>query len=264
MSEAAAAPPANKGGRHKRKLKNYLLDPRFQLKYTGYLVAVAVLLSVALGVMLWNVSEAVLTQANQGVKLSQQVVTRGQEVVKESKKVSQVVAMNIVKDPDYKDNPALREAFEADAKKQEELLDQQQKDLETQANALKEQTERLEDQRGQISLMLGLGLLLIVVVIGVMGVYVTHKISGPIFKMKRHLNEVAEGHLRVPYALRKGDELVDFFESFSNMVKDLRRRQEEEISMLDSAISQLEGKADEDALKPLYELRKEMRGALDT
>ena len=34
------------GGRHQRRLRNYLLDPPFQLKYSGYLVGIAVLLSL--------------------------------------------------------------------------------------------------------------------------------------------------------------------------------------------------------------------------
>ena len=40
--------------RYQRRLRNYLLDARFQLKYTGYLVATAILLSVALGSLLWK------------------------------------------------------------------------------------------------------------------------------------------------------------------------------------------------------------------
>ena len=36
-------------GRHQRRLRNYLLDSHFQLKYSGYLVMIAVALSVSLG-----------------------------------------------------------------------------------------------------------------------------------------------------------------------------------------------------------------------
>ena len=41
MADAATA-PAQAGGRHQRRLRNYLLDTHFQLKYTGYLVAIAI------------------------------------------------------------------------------------------------------------------------------------------------------------------------------------------------------------------------------
>ena len=37
---ASAAMPAT--GRHQRRVKNYLLDAHFQLKYTGYLLGIAI------------------------------------------------------------------------------------------------------------------------------------------------------------------------------------------------------------------------------
>ncbi|MBX3181163.1 MAG: HAMP domain-containing protein [Polyangiaceae bacterium] len=251
-------------GRHKRSLKNYLLDPHFQLKYTGYLVLIAVLLSVALGFVLWRTSDAVLAQSEKSVSLGEQVVKRGRDVVDESKKVSQVVKMNIVKDPDYKDNPALLEVFEADAKGQDERLSQQQRDLEDQAKALRAQSDELASQRRTMSYALIGVLVALVVFIGLAGIVVTHRVAGPIFKMKRQLREVGSGHLRVPSALRKGDELVHFFETFADMVRGLRERQEREIALLDDAIVRLEGKAQEGDLEPLRKLREEMQGALET
>lgn len=251
------------GGRHQRSFKNYLLDPHFQLKYTGYLVLIALALSAALGGILWRTSDAVISQSQKSVKLGEEVVKRGRDVVAESKKVSQVVKMNIVKDPDYKDNPALREAFDEDAKAQDELLNKQQADLESQSNALKEQSEGLEAQRRTVSWALVGVLLLLVVLIGFAGIMVTHRVAGPIFKMKRHLRDVGSGHLKVPNPLRKGDELVHFFDTFADMVRDLRKRQESEIAMLDSALESLAGKASPEDLEPLRALRKEMQEALD-
>ena len=53
MGEASAAPlPAT--GRHQRRLRNYLLDSHFQLKYTGYLVGIALLFSFSLGILIWR------------------------------------------------------------------------------------------------------------------------------------------------------------------------------------------------------------------
>jgi hypothetical protein len=122
-----------------------------------------------------------------------------------------------------------------------------------------------------------------VVVIGFAGIIVTHKVAGPIYKMKRQIKAVADGHLAVPGNLRKGDELVDFFEGFRDMVINLRKRQEHEIALLEAAIEALErgpvsterkcaacgtmlpsANADDGALTPLYEVRKEMKAALDS
>ena len=120
MAQAASSAPTT--GRHQRKLKNYLLDPHFQLKYTAYLVAIAVALGGSLGIVLWQTGDAVVAQAQKNVAQGQRVVELGREVVGESRKVSEVVKMNIVKDSVYQDNPVLLEAFTTDAKKQDERL----------------------------------------------------------------------------------------------------------------------------------------------
>jgi methyl-accepting chemotaxis protein len=261
MAEASAA-RAPAGGRHQRHLKNYLLDKRFQLKYTGYLVAIAVVLSLALGLILWRTSRSVIAQSHEAVNQGEQVVSLGREVVGESQKVSAVVQMNIVKDPVYSDNPALLDAFKSDASKQDERLKHQQKALEEQAALLKQQSVDLTARQQTMFITLFSVLGLLVVGIGFAGIIVTHRVAGPIFKMKRQIRELGEGSLKIPGKLRKGDELVEFFEAFDLTVRSLRARQENEIALLDAAI----GKLDEasPAFDRLKELRAEMQSALDS
>ena len=263
MPQAASmsAPPT---GRHQRRLKNYILDAHFQLKYTSYLVGIALLFSVCLGALLWRTSAEVIAQSAQTVQQGEQVVGRGREVVEESRKVSEVVKMNIVKDPIYSDNPALLEAFKGDADKQDERLKSQQSALESQAAGLKQQSQSLQHQQRTMLITLTTALTLLVVLIGFAGILVTHKVAGPIFKMKRQIRDVGEGHLRIPNKLRKGDELVDFFEAFETMVINLRSRQQGEIDKLDQAIKTLEPKAEPGELDPLYQLRQEIIDALNT
>jgi hypothetical protein len=263
MPEAASmsAPPT---GRHQRRMKNYLLDAHFQLKYSSYLVGIAVLFSVCLGALLWRTSEAVITQSSQTVQQGEAVVNRGREVVEESRKVSEVVKMNIVKDPIYSDNPALLEAFKGDADKQDERLKAQQALLEQQSTGLKQQSSAIRAQQRTMLITLTTALTLLCVLIGFAGILVTHKVAGPIFKMKRQIREVGEGHLRIPNKLRKGDELVDFFEAFETMVLNLRSRQQGEIDKLEQAIASLEAKAEPGELEPLYALRQQMKDSLNT
>jgi hypothetical protein len=260
----AATPSVPATGRHQRRMRNYLLDTHFQLKYTAYLVGIAVLFSVCLGALLWRTSLAVIAQSSQTVQQGEQVVSRGREVLEESRKVSEVVKMNIVKDPIYSDNPALLEAFKGDTDKQDERLNSQQKALETQAKELKERSEAIRQQQRTMLITLTSALSLLVVLIGVAGIMVTHRVAGPIHKMKRQIREVGEGHLRVPNKLRKGDELVDFFEAFETMVLNLRSRQQSEIDKLEKAIQSLEPKAEPGELDSLYELRQQMKNALNT
>src|SRR4029079_19038191 len=106
-------------------------------------------------------------------------------------------------------------------------------------------------------------LALLVIGVGLAGIVVTHKVAGPIHKMKKQLRELAAGNVAVPYPLRKGDELVDFFEEFRRMVRKLRKRQEEEIQLLDRAILNLKDKTSEEELNELRNLRANMQASLE-
>jgi hypothetical protein len=246
MGQPAVAPGT---GRHQRRLRNYLLDSRFQLKYASYLVGIALVLSAALGLILWSTSQQLL-------RASEEVVARGQQVVAEGRKVSDVVRMNIVQDPEYGNDPALKAAFEEGDQKYTDKLKAEQ-------NQLEAQSASLAKQRNTGAIVLLSALLLFVVFVALAGIVVTHKVAGPIYKMKRQILGVAEGSLKMPGKLRKGDELVEFFEAFESMVHSLRNRQEYEIGLLEKAIAGLEPKAAPDDLKELRELCADMKAALD-
>ena len=115
----AQAQPAPADGRHRRQMKNYLLDRRFQLKYAGYFVAIALVLSGALGGILWSTAKQLLAESRSNVD-------RGRDVVAEWRKVSQVVEMNIVNDPDYAGDPGLLQAFRDGDQKYTHNLETQQ------------------------------------------------------------------------------------------------------------------------------------------
>jgi nitrogen fixation/metabolism regulation signal transduction histidine kinase len=256
MSEASTARQparAESTGRHHRSAKNYLLDRHFQLKYTGLLVGIALALSVALGIVLWITSSKVIEQSQRAVeqgretvKQGQVTVERGKQVIIESRKVSQVVAMTIKEN--YKDNPDLARQFDEDAAKDEAKLKSEQERLEGEAVVLQRRAEELKQQATELAaqqrtLLIGLIVILALLVVGIgcAGIIFTHKIAGPIFKMKRLLRQVGE-HKKfvVREKLRKGDELHHFFEAFEKMVEDLRLHQQTEIARVDEVLARLE------------------------
>lgn len=282
MSEATSNRPAP--GRHQRSAKNYLLDRRFQLKYAGFLVGIALVLSAGLGALLWRTSELVIEQSRESVKQGQAAVRQGQETVKggealvaESRKVREVVAMTA--ETCYKDYPEVQKQLAADGARDEEKLKQEQGRLKGEAEALAARAADLEAHAVQVEaqqrrVLIGLlvGLALFVVALGAAGIVFTHKVAGPIFKMKRLLREVGGGRLAIRERLRKGDELHHFFEAFEQMVADLRARQEREIARVDDIILRLEGaplssrgtkEIDEDGIALLKKLRAEMKEQLD-
>ena len=247
--------------RYKRRLRNYLLDKSFQLKYAGFIFGVAAVLSAVMGALLWRTSQRLVGVSQTAVSQGQHVVELGRKVAKESEKVSKVVQMNIVKDPFYADNPELLAAFENDNEKQSALLTEQQEALETQAASLEKQSAEIASEQRAMLITLFAVLLVLSVAVGLAGIVVTHKVAGPIYKMINQIKDVQDGHWNMPSPLRKGDELVHFFEAFEDMVRSLRKQREHELEMMEKLRERL-GEMSPDQREAYDELYREMRYAL--
>lgn len=222
--------------RHKRHLRNYLLDRSFQLKYAGLLFGVAALLSATLGMLLWNESQLLIGQSQSAVERGRRAVELGKQVSEERRKVTEVVRMNIQSDPIYAENPELLEELAAENKVADAKVLAQEEQLRENAETLAKQADELEGQRRTMMYALFGLLTLLAVLMGVLGIVVTHRIAGPIFKMTRQIRTIRDGDWRVPAPLRKGDELAEFFGAFEDMVKAMRAQREHEIALLKEAI----------------------------
>jgi hypothetical protein len=260
----ASGAPSHRG---QRRLRNFLLDRHFQLKYSGYLVGVAVFLSASLGFILWHTSRELITQTRASVALGEEIVERGRNLLAESEKVNSVVKMNIVQA--YADDPGLLDVFQNAAGDRDLALAQGQAQLEANSVALREQSQRIERGYVRLAVLVALALLLLVFGIGLAGVVVTHKVAGPVFKMKKLLGDLGRGQFRVVARLRKGDELQHFFDAFNETAAQLGRRQEEEIRQIDDVIELLGREASaplqaSGARERLLTLRESMRVSLNT
>jgi methyl-accepting chemotaxis protein len=232
MTPAATSPQSQQGG-YKRSARNYLLDSRFQLKYSGFLVLVAIVISGVMGAVLYETTLAVVGESS--------------ALVEESKKVSEVSRMNI-RDL-ASDSPELLTEFNREADAHDKALSEQQARL-------------IHGQQLMIESLVG-GLALMVVLIGLLGIYFTHKVAGPIYKMKRLLKQVGDGHLHVDARLRRGDELTDFFDTFTQMVQGLRQMECKQLEDVEAAIKALEGGSQGDAAAALGRVRDAMNHALE-
>src|ERR1700679_3323083 len=233
MTTAATSPEPHHAAAYKRSVRNYLLDSRFQLKYSGFLVLVAVVISGVMGGVLYKTTLAVVGESS--------------ALVEESQKVSEVSRMNI-RDL-ASDSP--------------ELLTEFNKEADARAKALSAKQARLiHGQRLMIESLVG-GLALMVVLIGLLGIYFTHKVAGPIFKMKRLFKQVGDGNLRIESRLRKGDELQDFFDAFTGMVAGLRDMEKKQLDDLEKALAALERGAKDDANASLARVREAMKSTLE-
>jgi hypothetical protein len=88
----------------------------------------------------------------------------------------------------------------------------------------------------QVAIMLIVGLGLMAVLSGYL-VLMTHKVAGPLFKISTYFDRMTEGKLPKVYDLRKGDQMVDFFEKFKQMDEALRERTEREIDVLERLLA---------------------------
>jgi hypothetical protein len=168
------------GPHPKRRWRNYLLVPAFQLKYTAMVVGVTVVVASVLGVLAYRYS-------------------KGQ---------TELLAMNRM------------------AAKGSAITEQFIEDLQHYG----EQADR------RVALSIAGGVLFLALALGATGIVVTHRLVGPAYRLKMMLRDVRDGRLVVRGRLRKGDELQDIFEAFTEMIVSLRAAQEQEIALLVAAI----------------------------
>jgi nitrogen fixation/metabolism regulation signal transduction histidine kinase len=234
-------------GSYRRSIRNYLIDSRFQLKYAGFLVLVAISISTLMGSVLYSTTRAMVTE-------STKVVEESRKVSEESKKVSEVSRMNI-RDL-ASDSPELMAEFNKEADAHDRAIADQERTISDQQTAL------LRNQTVVIWSLVG-GLAVMVVLIGLLGIYFTHKVAGPIFKMKKMLRQVGEGHLSVDARLRKGDELQDFFEAFTEMLANLRKFEKKQLDELETAMKALARGEKDDAVASVGRVHEAVKHAIE-
>lgn len=247
-AQPAQPSPTAKPVKYKRSFKNYLLDTRFQLKWTGMIITVALVISAIMGIFLYRTSSEVTAQ-------SQKVIGQGEELIKESQKNSDLVKMQIKKE--YADAPGLADTFNKEAADLDAQLEEKHKFL------LAQQQATIAQQNTMLTSLVA-GLALLVVLIGILGIYFTHKVVGPIYKMKLLLRQVGDGKLNFQGRLRKGDELQDFFLVFEAMVEKLKDRQRNEVKELEAAMEEAKASgASDEAISKIQHVRDEMKAALE-
>jgi hypothetical protein len=97
-------------------------------------------------------------------------------------------------------------------------------------------------------------------VLTIYGIVVTHKVAGPLFKISLYMNQIRDGRLGKVDDLRKGDQLLEFFDTFKQMHEALTRRTLEEVAVIDQAARDAEkagAKGTADTLRDLKARKEE-------
>jgi nitrogen fixation/metabolism regulation signal transduction histidine kinase len=117
----------------------------------------------------------------------------------------------------------------------------------------------IEKQRRNMLLQLVAAAFALALLLGGMGVLITHRVVGPVHKMKRLLRQVGTGKLVVKERLRRGDELYDLFDTFLQMTYSLKALQSGRLATLDATIREAEKTgASPDVLSGMRALRAQM------
>jgi nitrogen fixation/metabolism regulation signal transduction histidine kinase len=226
-----------------RRLRNYLLDSRFQFKYVRLLVLVALGVAVLMGAALYSTTRAVLDE-------SARVVEESQRVIAESQKVSDISRMN-VRDL-AADSPELVREFRSQVDDNDRAMQERQR-------ALARNRSALVRRQGWMMASLAGALALMVAAISLFGIYFTHRVAGPIFKMRKLLKQLERGDYPVGARLRKGDELQEFFEDFVRLAAALRERDARHAAAVDALRAHLDDGSMVDFRPALERLRSEFK-----
>src|SRR5450755_2369698 len=85
--------------------------------------------------------------------------------------------------------------------------------------------------------IVGFGVVL-VLSIGAVGILITHKVAGPLYKIATFFGRVRDNRLGpAPANLRKGDELQEFYSAFKEMHQSLRARTEDDVRIIGNVVS---------------------------
>jgi hypothetical protein len=97
--------------------------------------------------------------------------------------------------------------------------------------------ERIEEREGLIMLVLIIAGVLLVFGLAIYGIKMTHKVAGPLYKVGLYLAKLEAEKYDTVYNLRKGDQLVEFYEHFKAAHAGLTRMQEEDRDRLRDAVA---------------------------
>jgi hypothetical protein len=86
-----------------------------------------------------------------------------------------------------------------------------------------------------LGVLIGVGVILILG-LTFSGIKMTHRLAGPLYKVQLYFDKMRAGRFDEVYDLRKGDQLVEFYEQFKAAHGGLRAMQEEDIEHLRAAI----------------------------
>jgi hypothetical protein len=256
---------------YKRSWKNLLINKRYQLRFTLFMVGLSTLLMVGLGFWVMKVANETTEVSATSVRGTPCPKIPTIEVVEEPAPVPMKLP-----DPDApapapapaedKEQPAPDApgsgSADEDRPRVKVQIDESsmtmmpavptvvpvpedlgQKVVQHWTCELKLAAKLEQLERGRLRILwvlIGTGLLLVLGLAGY-GIKMTHKVAGPLFKVGLYLGKMKNGRFDKVYSLRKGDQLVDFYEHFKHGHAGIVQMQRDDLARVKAVIAAAEG-----------------------
>ena len=102
------------------------------------------------------------------------------------------------------------------------------------------QITKIDAANRNITIVLVLSGVLLTLGLAVFGIKMTHKVAGPLHKVTLYLAKMRDGRLDTVYNLRKGDQLVEFYEHFKHAHAGVVQIEKDDIVRIKAALEALE------------------------
>ena len=227
----------------RRRKQPYLIDPRFQVKYTALLVGVVAAVMLVFGLVIWSTVEVASSNA-------QLAAAQAERALKEASTSAHILKMSAAT---YEtDSPELGRTLEGE-------LAEIDREYARNLAEVGERRAEVEQQRQRLlTILLGGGGTLLLL-LSVLGLFITHRIVGPVLRLKRLCRQVGTSRFNVKVQAHKGDELADLFDTFGQMTYSLKVLQAGRLATLDATIERAEAEsASPEVMEGLRALRAQL------
>ncbi|MBS1122215.1 MAG: hypothetical protein H6Q90_4443 [Deltaproteobacteria bacterium] len=264
---------------YKRSWKNLLINKKYQLRFTLFMVGLSALLMGGLG--FW-----IMVVANETTKVS---ITseRGKRCepvptieAPHEEAPAPVTPMKLPDGPDGAGSQPVRPGGskinvtldEMEVPKPQLVIPAVPKDFGAKVVehwtcevSIASKVVALERGRMQILLALIATGLLLVFGLAAYGIKMTHRVAGPLFKVQLYLAKMRSGRFDKVYNLRKGDQLVSFYDHFKLAHAGIVKMQESDIERMTSVIAAAEaaGAGDHPSVVAMREMLARKKQSLE-
>ncbi len=273
--------PKNAG--YKRSWRNYLLNARYQLRFTLFMVGLSALLMAGLGWWVMRAAEKSTTVAMDNVlgieckapelpgAMPQVEIDEPEQEPVDEEPVDEEPPAGPPADPD----PAADPAADPDPEDRPRVVVQ----IEEEALSLPttdiaryhlcklaqvSTIERLYRGEWRIFYVLIVSGVLLCLGLGIYGIKMTHKVAGPLHKVKLYFTKMQNGRYDTVWNLRKGDQLVNFYAHFKEAHAGLVKVETEDVEMLRDLIAAADAANIGDKSADAKQALDELRGILKT